>query len=135
MQIKKMKLDFDKVDVVMLKKMYAATAVGAGGSGVLHFFAPAFFGLFGAPPAASFMHADGFIAAVFLAFAFVSALAILGRNEKTFTPVIFMQGIHKTLWCLFFIVTLFSGATPLSFWNVLYFSIMATFMVGGRIDI
>ena len=72
-----------------------------------------------------------FIASTFLGFAITSALALASNDPTEYWPVIKMQQIYKTIWCVAFLVG-FAGpivgrTVELNPRTALYFAIMASY--------
>ena len=119
---------FNNYNANILKFMQYFTLLGAGGFGLIHLIYPEAFGLiFGAPPN-TLMLGDMYIASVFLSFALMAFLTI-GSLDK-YAPIAGFQGLYKAAWCIFFIANFLLGNIEITFFTVIYFLIMLSYVVG-----
>ena len=120
-----------------LNYLLYANVGGAGAFGVTHLLipVPAVSGLVALFPGAAagtpYAFSDMFIASTFLGFAITSALALASNDPTEYWPVIKMQQVYKTIWCVAFLVG-FAGpivgrTVELNPWTALYFAIMASY--------
>ena len=120
-----------------IRLMYGATVAGAGSFGIIHILHPQVFTKFlGAPSNTEYIYSDGFIGAAFLGFAYMSFKALKKGTDEAlieFLPVLKLQVYYKIFWAAAFIWKATTGKLELTQWNMMYFGIMSSFIVGDMI--
>ena len=119
---------FNNYNANILKFMQYFTLFGAGGFGLIHLIYPEALGLIFGAPSNTLMLGNMYIASVFLSFALMAFLTI-GSLDK-YAPIAGFQGLYKAAWCIFFIANFLLGNIEITFFTVIYFLIMLSYVVG-----
>ncbi len=119
---------FNNYNSKILKFMQFFTLFGAGSFGLIHLIYPDILGLMFGAPSNSLMLGDMYIASVFLSFAFIAFLTI--GSLDMYAPIAGFQGLYKAAWCIFFIANFLLGNLELTFFALIYFLIMFSYVIG-----
>ena len=120
--------EFKNYDVKLLRFMQFYTLLGAGGFGLVNLFYPSLFSLvLGAPDNGAIM-CDVYVASVFLSFALMAFITL--AEPAKYAPIAGLQGLYKSLWCVFLIAQTALVTASFSFHTIVYFVIMLSYAVG-----
>ena len=116
----------------LLKGIYGLTVAGGGAMGLMHMFKPAILkdvlGCRYTTTNLNYLWSDGYIGSTGLAFATTSAMALASGDLWSWSPILKLQGIYKSFWCLTFLKEVMRGRASFDLFGTIYFALYATFI-------